>query len=327
MHPVSKPWEHRAAACNHNVGVEVLPDVDVAPHDCVVDKIMRARAFHAEKCWLEERLWRSEPFSRHGDQLAVGELVRRVERRRRGGGLHLGFKVQGDVRKLFLHVPHNVAFGGGGEGVATFGGDLHHVVGQVPATNRRLLHRVGEGVALVDRDGDHFGVVDLEHDPSRPAGRVEREHGRAFHEHCRHVKRLEQNLRHLLFGCFRQQRRDCHQDRVLFRRRAELVVKRMVQQLLPFVKVGDDAFLHRVSQRQHASFGLGFVADVRVLLAHADHHALVARASNNRREGGAGRIVAGKPSFGHPASECDDVSRRAHVSRSRGQQAAASRGR
>jgi hypothetical protein len=45
------------------------------------------------------------------------------------------------------------------------------------------------------------------------------------------------------------------------------------------VPVGDNAVLDRVFERQDAALGLRLVADVRVLLAHADHDALVTRAT------------------------------------------------
>merc|ERR1712212_375842 len=50
-----------------------------------------------------------------------------------GGGGHLLLEVQGDVAELLLDVTDNLPLGGGGEGVAPLGEDLHQVVGELTA--------------------------------------------------------------------------------------------------------------------------------------------------------------------------------------------------
>ena len=45
---------------------------------------------------------------------------------------------------------YDLALGGGGEGVAALGEDLHHVVGQVAAREVEAEDRVRERVPLVD---------------------------------------------------------------------------------------------------------------------------------------------------------------------------------
>ena len=57
--------------------------------------------------------------------------------------------------------------------------------------------------------------------------------------------------------------------------------------------------LNRVLERQDAPLGLRLVADVRVLLAHANHHARLARAADHRREARARRVVARKARLHH----------------------------
>jgi hypothetical protein len=52
--------------------------------------------------------------------------------------------------------------------------------------------------------------------------------------------------------------------------------------------------LDRVLERQDTSLGLCLVADVGVLLPHADHDAGVARPADDAREDGPRRIVAGE---------------------------------
>lgn len=66
-----------------------------------------------------------------------------------------------------------------------------------------------------------------------------------------------------------------------------------------WVPVGDDAVLNGVLEREDASLGLGLVADVGVLLAHADHDALVAGTANDRREHGARGIITREASLHH----------------------------
>ena len=69
--------------------------------------------------------------------------------------------------------------------------------------------------------------------------------------------------------------------------------------LLHVVPVGDDAVLDGVLERQDTTLRLGLVTDVAVLLAHADHHTLVAGATNDRGEHSAGRVVTGKSGLDH----------------------------
>merc|ERR1719156_166713 len=92
------------------------------------------------------------------------------------GGLHLGLEVEGDVRELLLDVADDLALGGGGEGVATLGEDLHHVVGEVTAGEVETEDGVRERVTLVDRDGVGDAVARVEDDAGCPARRVQREH-------------------------------------------------------------------------------------------------------------------------------------------------------
>ena len=62
---------------------------------------------------------------------------------------------------------------------------------------------------------------------------------------------------------------------------AKLVVEGMMPDLLHIVPVCDDAVLDGVFEGEDATFGLRLVADVRVLLSHADHDSLVTRPADN----------------------------------------------
>lgn len=69
---------------------------------------------------------------------------------------------------------------------------------------------------------------------------------------------------------------------MFFRSNAQFVVEGVMPNLLHVVPVGHNAVLDRVAQGQDATFALGFVANVRVLVAHADHNVLPKQRLVNR---------------------------------------------
>jgi len=81
-------------------------------------------------------------------------------------------------------------------------------------------------------------------------------------------------LRHLLAVGLWVERCLGEQNRVLLGGNTQLVVERVVPDLLHVVPVGDDAVLDGVFQGQDTSLALCLIADVAVLLPHADHDAL-----------------------------------------------------
>ena len=52
--------------------------------------------------------------------------------------------------------------------------------------------------------------------------------------------------------------------------------------------------LNRVFESQDSSLRLGLVSDVRILLAHANHHALMAGAAHDGWEDGARSVIPSK---------------------------------
>merc|ERR1712203_198939 len=54
LHAVSNPGVHGGASGHDGVGVQVLPDVNVALHDGVVSGLVGATGFHSEEGRLEE---------------------------------------------------------------------------------------------------------------------------------------------------------------------------------------------------------------------------------------------------------------------------------
>merc|ERR1712242_343512 len=152
LHPVGNTGVHGGATGHDGVGVQVLPDVNIALHDGVVGGLVDSAGLHSEEGRLEESLGATEPLVADGDDLAVGKLVGPLEGGGGSSGGHLLLEVQGDVAELLLDVTDNLALGGGGEGVATLGEDLHQVVGELTASQVKTDDGVGESVTLVDGD-------------------------------------------------------------------------------------------------------------------------------------------------------------------------------
>eukprot|EP00038_Savillea_parva_P004742 m.141656 g.141656 ORF g.141656 m.141656 type:complete len:426 (-) comp11563_c0_seq1:2252-3529(-) len=302
LHAVGNAWEHGGTTREHSVGVQVLTDIDVALHDRVVRALVDASLLHTEEGRLEEGLRAPETLVTNGNDLTVRKLVRLLERRGRGSRLHLSLEVEGDVRELLLDVTDNLTLSRRGERVTTLGEDLHHVVGEVTAGKVETEDGVWERVSFVDGDGVGDTIARVEHDTRGTARGVQREHGLDGDVHGGSVEGLEHDLRHLLTVGLWVEWGLSEEDRVLFRGNTELVVERVVPDLLHIVPVGHNTVLNGVLEREDTTLGLGLVADVRVLLAHTDHDTLVTRAANNRWEDGTRGVISGETSLAHAGS-------------------------
>merc|ERR1711874_819117 len=82
LHTVSNTGVHGGASGHDGVGVQVLPDVNIALHDGVVGDLVDAAGLHSQEAGLEEGLGAPEPLVADGDHLAVGKLVGLLQ----GGG-------------------------------------------------------------------------------------------------------------------------------------------------------------------------------------------------------------------------------------------------
>merc|ERR1719269_176596 len=91
---------------------------DVALHDGLERAVVDARRLLADERGLEEDLGAAEALVADDDDVAVGELVGLLERRRLRGRLHLLVEVERDVRELLLDVADNLALGRRRERVA-----------------------------------------------------------------------------------------------------------------------------------------------------------------------------------------------------------------
>merc|ERR1740122_481968 len=299
LHAVSNTGVHGGASGHDGVGVQVLPDVNVALHDGVVGGLVDAAGLHSQEAGLEEGLGAPEPLVADGDNLAVGKLVGLLQGGGGGGGGHLLLKVQGDVAQLLLDVTDDLALGGGGEGVAPLGEDLHQVVGELTASQVKTDDGVGEGVTLVDGDAVGDTVTGVHDDTGGTAGGVQGEDSLDGDVHGGHVEGLEHDLGHLLTVGLGVEWSLGQEDGLLLGGNAELVVEGVVPDLLHIVPVGDDSVLNGVLQGEDTPLGLSFITDVGVLLSHTDHDSLVAGTADNGGEDSSGSVISSESSLAH----------------------------
>merc|ERR1719278_2157029 len=198
LHTVSNTGVHGGASRHDSVGVQVLPDVNVALHDGVVDSLVHTAGLHTEEARLEESLWAPEPLVADGDHLAVGQLIGLLQGGGGGGGGHLLLKVQGNIAQLLLDVPDNLPLGSGGEGVAPLGEDLHQVVCEITASQVEPEDGMGKSVTLVDGDGVGDAVPRVQDNSCGTAGGIQGEHSLDGDIHGRRVEGLKHDLGHLL---------------------------------------------------------------------------------------------------------------------------------
>merc|ERR1712212_823828 len=299
LHTVSNTGGHSGASGHDSVSIQVLPDVNVALHDGVVDGLVDAAGLHAKEAGLEKSLGAPEPLVADGDHLAVGKLIGLLQGGGGGGGGHLLLEVQGNVAQLLLDVPDPMPLGSGGEGVAPLGEDLHQVVGQLTAGQVEPENGMGKGISLIDGHGVGDTIAGVQDDSSGSARGIQGEHSLDSHVHGRRVEGLKHDLGHLLPVGLGVEGGLSQEDGVLLGGDTQLIVEGVVPDLLHVVPVGDNAMLNGVLQGEDTPLGLGLVSDIGVLLSHTYHHTLVAGTSHDGGEHGPGGVVSGKSSLAH----------------------------
>merc|ERR1719292_17392 len=166
LHTVSNTGVHGGASGHDGVGVQVLPDVNIALHYGVVGGLMETAGLHSKEGRLEESLGAPEPLVTNGDDLAVGQLIGLLKG---GGGSssgHLLLEVQSDIAELLLDITDNLALSSGGERVATLSEDLHEIVGQFTSSKVKTDDGVRESVTFIDRDSMGDTVTSIHDDTS-----------------------------------------------------------------------------------------------------------------------------------------------------------------
>merc|ERR1719273_1180658 len=308
LHSVGNTRVHGGASGHDSVGVQVLPDVNIALHDGVVGGLVDSASLHSKEGRLGEGLGAPESLVADGDDLAVGKLIGLLKGGGGSGGGHLLLEVKGDVAELLLDVTDDLALSGGGERVASLGEDLHQVVGELTASQVKTDNGVGESVTLVDGDTVGDTVTGVHDDTGSTSGGVEGEDSLDGDVHGGHVEGLEHDLGHLLTVSLGVEGSLSQEDGLLLRGNTELVVEGVVPDLLHVVPVGDDAVLNGVLQGKDTPLGLGLVTDVGVLLSHADHDTLVTGTSNDGGEDGPGGVVSGEAGLAHAGAIVTDQS-------------------
>merc|ERR1712108_25455 len=299
LHPVGNTGVHGGATGHDGVGVQVLPDVNIALHDGVVGGLVDSASLHSKEGRLEESLGAPESLVADGDDLAVGKLVGLLQGGGGSSGGHLLLEVKGDVAELLLDVTDNLALGGGGEGVATLGEDLHQVVGELTASQVKTDDGVGKSVTLVDGDTVGDTVAGVHDDTGGTARGVQGEHSLDGDVHGGHVEGLEHDLGHLLPVGLGVEGSLSQEDGLLLGGNAELVVEGVMPDLLHVVPVGGDSVLNGVLQGKDTSLGLGLVTDVGILLSHTDHDTLVTGTANDGGEDSPGGVITDETGLAH----------------------------
>merc|ERR1719363_39059 len=262
LHPVSDTRVHGGAAGHDSVGIQVLPDVDIALHDGVVGGLMDTARLHAKEGRLEEGLGGTEPLVANGDDLAVGKLIGLLEGGGGSSGGHFLLEVKGDIAELLLDVTDNLALSGGGERVTTLSEDLHEVVGELTSSKIKTDNGMRKGITFIDGDtvGDTISRV---HDNTSGTARgVEGEDGLDGDIHSGHVEGLEHDLGHLLTVSLGVEGSLSEEDGLLLRGNTELIVEGVVPDLLHIIPVGDDSVLNWVLEGEDTSLGLGLISNI-----------------------------------------------------------------
>merc|ERR1719193_682886 len=167
---------------------------------------------------------------------------------------------------------------------------------------------VGKGITFIDGDGVGDTISRVHDDTGGTAGSVQGQHSLDGDIHGGHVEGLKHDLGHLLPVGLGVKGSLSEQDGLLLRSNTQLIVEGVVPDLLHVIPVSDDTVLDRVLQGEDTSLALGLVADIGVLLAHTDHHTLVARTADNGGEDSAGSVITGETGLAHAGAVVYDKS-------------------
>mmetsp|Transcript_36969 Transcript_36969/g.86650 ORF Transcript_36969/g.86650 Transcript_36969/m.86650 type:complete len:383 (-) Transcript_36969:71-1219(-) len=298
-HALADAWEHGGAARQDHVGIQILADVHVALHDGLEGGVVDAAGLLSNEAGLKEHLWATEALATNGDDVAIRQLIGLLLVGALSRGLHLSIEVRRDVAQLLLHVAHDFSLRGGGEGVASLGEDLHEVLCQVTASQVKTQDGMGQCIALVDWHGVRHTIAAIHHNAGGASTGIQRKHSLDGHIHGRHVEGLEHDLGHALSVGLWVQGRLSQQHWVLLWRDSQLIVERVVPNLLHVVPVGHNAVLDWVLQRQHTALALRLITHVAVLLVHANHDARHLRPADDGRENSTRGIISRKACLAH----------------------------
>jgi len=299
LHTVSNTGVHGGATRQDSVGIQVLPDVNITLHDAVVGGLVDTAGLHTQERGLEEGLGAPEPLVANGDNLAIGQFVALLKGRGGGSGGHFLLKVEGNIAELLLDVPDNFPLSGGGEAVASLGEDLHQVVSEVTASQVQPEDGVGQSITLIDGDSVGDTITTVQDNTGGPTRGIEGQDSLDGHIHGGCVEGLEHDLGHLFPVGLRVEGSFSQEDRVFLRSHTEFIVEGVMPDLFHVIPVGDNTVLNGVFQGKDTSLGLSFITHIGVLLAHTNHHTLVAGTSHNGGEDSPGGVISGETGLAH----------------------------
>merc|ERR1712076_282110 len=308
LHTIGNTGVHGGATGHDSVGVQVLPDVNIALHDGVVGGLVDSAGFHSQEGRLEEGLRGTETLVTDGDDLTVGKLIGLLEGGGGSSGGHFLLEVKGNIAKLLLDVTDNLALSGGGERVTTLGEDLHEVVGKLTASQVQTEDGMGKGITFIDGDvvGDTISGV---HDHTGgTTGGIKGEDSLDGNIHGGHVEGLEHDLSHLLTVSLGVEGSLSEEDGLFLWGNTELIVEGVMPDLLHIIPVGDDSVFNGVFQGKDTSLGLSFISNIGILLSHTDHDTLVTGTANNGWEDSPGGVITSESSFAHAGTIVNDKS-------------------
>merc|ERR1712117_763959 len=262
LHTVSNTRVHGSATRHDSVGVQVLPDVNIALHDGVVGGLVDTAGLHTKEGRLEEGLRGTEPLVADGDDLAVGKFIGLLKGGGGSSGGHLLLEVEGDIAELLLDVTDNLTLSSGGERVTPLCEDLHEVVGQLTASQVKTEDGVGESITFIDGDGVGDTITRVHDNTSGTARGIEGKDSLDGNVHGGHVEGLEHDLGHLLPVSLGVEGSLSQEDGLLLWGNTELIVEGVAPDLLHVIPVGDDTVLNRVLQGEDTPLGLGLVSNI-----------------------------------------------------------------
>merc|ERR1712156_395548 len=308
LHTISNTRVHGGASGHDGVGIEILPDVNIALHDGVVGSFMDTTGFHSEEGRLEESLRGTEPLIANGDDLAVGKLIGLLKGGRSSSSGHFLLKIKGNIAKLFLDITDNLALSSGSERIASLSKDFHEVVGELTASQVQTKDGMGKSITFIDGDivGDTITRV---HDHTSGTTRsVKGEDCLDGNIHGGHVEGLEHDLSHLLTVSLGVEGSLSEEDGLFLGGNTEFIVEGVMPDLFHIIPVGDDTVFNGVFQGKDTPLGLSFISNIGILLTHTNHDTLVAGTSNNGGEDSPGGVITGESSFAHAGAIVNDKS-------------------
>ena len=224
--------EHSRTSGAHNVGVQVLSDINITGHDRVERGLVDTLSLLSDHAGLEECLGALESGNIDGDHVSVRKLVVLGEVSAGSGVLELLIVVESDVSKLLLNISDDLTLCGRGERVSLLLEALHHPFGEVTSGEIQTLDGVRKSVSLVDGHSVRDTITRVEDTSSGTSGSVQGKNGLNLHVHGGNVESLEVDLSHSLSVLLGVQGSLSEHDRVFLGGNTKLVVVGVMPDLL-----------------------------------------------------------------------------------------------